>query len=432
MTTGEISKGEIGALIEDLDHFQDIVYQLENLTENSSSVLHGMIDIDAMGVAGHHWGAFAAMHSYLLTPQIRACVMLGACTEAQNFYIWGVLGPMIENSSVMLQVGLLEAENRARSITAYQSFTYHRDANTTVCRFDLPQSDENGPFAWDLVVSFLFYHLRNEVGYETFLYGDDAKDRTLKGYHLLSFHRGFTDSWTYEEPDFTIHVPDHVYMDHDVVVNVTWVGMVALDDPNLSHEWFIGDETTPYITSKTSPNMTIQFTEPGSAIPVRYTYKLNRFEFSSEVEFVLVRNLWPVAEAGPNITVYQEEPLELNASLSRDTPSDIDTLVYNWTFGGKQTPWSEDPTTTIEDTSRVGNFSAYLLVKDRHGKFTRDSVTVHIINKPPEVRLTVEATTYDEDEPVQFTWVGNDSDSHISSLQYRWDFGDGTVTDWSP
>jgi len=56
LTLGERMGPPVGNPVEGIDHVRCIVLQMENLTLNSSSVLHGMVNASAMGTVGHHWG----------------------------------------------------------------------------------------------------------------------------------------------------------------------------------------------------------------------------------------------------------------------------------------------------------------------------------------------------------------------------------------
>jgi predicted transcriptional regulator len=423
---------EVGADIEGLDHFRGLVYHMENLTVNSSSDLFGMVDVDSMGIVGHHRGGPNGIHAYFVTEQIKAGVMLAPYSPGiMSIYVWDILGPMMRDSKVMIQVGLRDEFNRAFSNYTYDAFTHFRETDGAVCKVDLPDADEEGPFYWDMVLMFLFYHLRDETVYETFLYGEEAKNRTRRGHFWMSYDRGDGDNWTYQQPVFVINVPNSVFMDDDVSLQVTWDTDIVLDDPTLVHEWFIGDEAEPNITSKSDPNVTLKFTEPEQIDHVSYKYNIGNFTYESDVASIVVRNVWPVADAGQNLTIDQDDEFVLDASLSNDTPSDIDTLEYNWTFEGRQYPWSTKPTQAV-DTSTIRKFTAYLLVRDRHGKWKQDEVTITIVNREPKVIIGAVITEALEDVELSFRGVGNDSSSHNSSLLFRWDFKDGTRTEWAP
>ncbi|MCK5252978.1 MAG: PKD domain-containing protein, partial [Thermoplasmata archaeon] len=215
-----------------------------------------------------------------------------------------------------------------------------------------------------------------------------------------------------------------------VEFKVTCDSYVLLDHPTLVHEWYLGDEVEPddpYITSTEDPNVMVTITEPGEYDYVRYKYKIGNFTVRSDVARIVVRNVWPVADAGLNRTVFQDRPFELDGSLSNDTLSDQDTLEYNWTFGGKQTPWSMDPTYPV-DTSVTRKITATLTVRDRHGKMTMDSVTIDIVNKPPEAKVGADMTSL-EDEGLELTGWGEDTVS--DSIVCRWVFGDGARSQWS-
>ncbi|MCK5251740.1 MAG: PKD domain-containing protein, partial [Thermoplasmata archaeon] len=270
-----------------------------------------------------------------------------------------------------------------------------------------------------------------EEDYKTYLYGDDATNQVYTGQYRLRYDVGDGEVRVFQ-PTFTIDVPTSVDMDKMVEFRVTCDSYILLDHPTLVHAWYLGDEEepeVPFITSTDDPNVTVTITEPGEYDYVRYMYKIGNFTVRSDVARIVVRNVWPVADAGENQTIYQDESFELDGSLSNDTTSDNDTLEFNWTFGGKQTDWSMDPTYPV-DTSLTRKFTAYLTVRDRHGKWTQGSVTIDIINKPPEARVGEDMTS-DEDEVVELTGLGIDSVSDADTLEFRWVFGDDMASQWS-
>jgi predicted transcriptional regulator len=355
--------------------------------------------------------------------------MLGPYTEAQNYYFWTVLGPMFHDGTVMIQYSMIEPESRAKALGFDLAIADNREENGTIYKLGLPASSENGPFLWDMVVSFLFFHLRNDTAYERFLYGDEAKDLSLRGQYRLSYIQKGGDSWNFQQPEFTIDVPSDVRMDDDVELNVTWDRYIILSDPTLVHEWYVGDAETPFKISTVGPNTTIRLTEPGPINHVSYRYSIGLEDFRSDVTTLLVTNVWPRAVAGPNRTIDQDEPYKLDASASYDTVSDNDSLEYNWTIRGNSTGWLTEPTYEI-DTSEIRKFTASLMVRDQHGKWTQAYVTIKIDNKPPEAILDEDKTS-DEDKVVELKGLGIDTISHIDTLEFMWVFGDGTSSQWS-
>jgi PKD repeat protein len=427
MTQG-IRQGTVGNIVEGLDHFQDRVFQMENLTLNSSSVLFGMVDVSAMGVVGHRWAAVSGMHAYFITEQLKAGVMLGPFHSNPYSTFWDLLGEIFDDSKVMIQADLMGGTSTKVADKAYETFTSSREGDGVICKVDLPDSNIEGPFEWDLVVSFLFYHLRGEEGYETFLYGEEAKNKTYTGQYWLTYDRGGGDNWTFN-PVFTIDVPSSVRMDENVTLEVTCDSYILLGDLTLVHEWYVGDEVVPYATSMTEQNVTVNFTDPGENIHVRYKYNIGKITIESDIGSIDVMNIAPVADAGLDRTIFQDEPYVLDGSGSYDTPSDIDTIEYNWTVEGIGSIWSTASTFEV-DTSTIREFIANLTVRDRHGNWTEHSVTITIINKPPEARLGADKIS-DEDEVVELTGQGIDTKSHVDTLEFRWDFGDGTGSEWS-
>jgi PKD repeat protein len=78
---------------------------------------------------------------------------------------------------------------------------------------------------------------------------------------------------------------------------------------------------------------------------------------------------------------------------------------------------------------KAGNYVATMTVKDLFGATATDQLGVTVKNLAPkaEAGTTVKGL---EDEPVDLVGNGTDTPSDRPALVFKWDFGDGNVTDW--
>jgi len=142
-----------------------------------------------------------------------------------------------------------------------------------------------------------------------------------------------------------------------------------------------------------------------------------------------VNNLAPVADAGTNIEIWEDQFVNLSGNMSTDTPTDILTLQYNWTFdNGTYTGWLNSSETLFGST-QSGDYDITLAVRDNDGEIDIDTRVVTVKNKPPGGSIVANYTVA-EDSETFFYLHPLDTISDIPYLFYRWDFGDGNYTAW--
>ena len=404
--------------------YNDLVDYTDAYDANVSSPLHGMVKKDAYGALGEHWGGSLSYVHACTTPRITVVHSLGPWFPIDYSDI--MHGPSTDRWNRRDGAWMVQKGGAYTAYWSYLNAQYEQVEPDTIM-VTIPGGTHRGPYRLDLVVAFFLYYLGGNDDYETYLYGEEAKNEVYTGQYGMEYDRVGGDTFRFS-PVFTVDVPNSVHMDEEVPLKVTCDSYILLDHPTVVHGWYLDDETEPFITSTTDPNVTVIFTEPIGILEVKYKYKIGLITIRSDVASLVVRDVWPVAYAGPDRTVFQDEPFELDASGSYDTISDNDTIEYNWTFEEEQSIWSTEPTYEI-DTREIRQFTASLMVRDRHGKWTQDYVTINIKNKPPEAIVPGDMTS-DEDEVVELTGSGTDTVSHADTLKFRWDFGDGTGSEW--
>jgi len=143
---------------------------------------------------------------------------------------------------------------------------------------------------------------------------------------------------------------------------------------------------------------------------------------------VSVRNLPPVAEAGPDRTVEMDSEAVFNGSASNDTRTDrLRGLSHRWDFGdGAFRNWSLDPLAN-HTYVKPGKYLAALTVRDDDGAEAMDTVNLTVTDVAPLAGAMADRTAL-EDESIQFSGTGDDTPSDRKTLRYCWDFGDGNST----
>lgn len=140
---------------------------------------------------------------------------------------------------------------------------------------------------------------------------------------------------------------------------------------------------------------------------------------------ITVRNDPPVADAGSNATIYEDEILCFDASNTIDSIIDMPSLTYRWDFGDG---YSSSGIAAKHAYTSAGTFTALLSVTDDQGAIGRDTRAATVLNRAPSA--SIPDVTVDEGTAVVVTAIGNDTASDLNSLRYEWNngkFGSKTV-----
>ncbi len=186
--------------------------------------------------------------------------------------------------------------------------------------------------------------------------------------------------------------------------------------------WNFGDGSTP--VNGSNPNLlnttTHVYATPGvynATLTVKFDSTLNKTE-SDTVTITVIRNLPPVANAGPDQTIEQTSPQGAMVTLNGTGSSDPnnDTLTYNWT-------WTNDTANGVTPTALFppGNTTVTLTVSDGLLNAT-DQVNIIVqdttppfVNAGPDV--TVEQASY---AGTQVKLNGTATDAVYSQFNFTW------------
>jgi len=152
--------------------------------------------------------------------------------------------------------------------------------------------------------------------------------------------------------------------------------------------------------------------------------------WTETTDFIFINNLPPVVNAGQDIEVWEDQIIEFNAHNCTDTPLDIDTLEYNWTFDdGNYSGWQKSPLVNHSYTT-YNDYFVTLKVRDNDNEIESDTILVEVKNKLPNCEITADEVVV-EDSVVTFSVESTDTYSDLPFLVHSWDFGDGNNTYWS-
>ncbi len=152
-----------------------------------------------------------------------------------------------------------------------------------------------------------------------------------------------------------------------------------------------------------------------------------------------VVNLPPDAKASissPTGTIYMDEDVTLTGTMSTDTPSDQEDLIYRWDLDGDGEYDDDLGEEVIKVWDHPGEFEIGLEVMDDDDTTDTDTLDITVVNKQPtaSARLddSMEPGSIYEDDKVFFDGSeSSDTASDINNLDYMWDFNDRDGIDWS-
>ncbi len=212
--------------------------------------------------------------------------------------------------------------------------------------------------------------------------------------------------------------------DDDVVFNGDESWDTPSDQQNLNYSWDFGDGNCSNWLESSS--ITHSYSNEGS-YAVTLTVKDDDGRTDEDRIIIEILNVFPIADAGYDKIVNEDELVVFNGNQSYDSTSDKAILKYTWNFGDGVIRYGITPTHTYLSQ---GNYTVTLTVKDDNGKKDKSSINVQVINVRPSVVAIDGDKVAEEDEEIQFQGTGLDTPSDLKKLEYRWDFGDNITSKW--
>jgi PKD repeat protein/DNA-binding MarR family transcriptional regulator len=192
------------------------------------------------------------------------------------------------------------------------------------------------------------------------------------------------------------------------------------DRLTLRYYWNYGDGSNSGWINNTEVGHT--FTDAGT-YDVELIVQDDNNITDSETLMITIKNVAPVADAGEDQGVFGNTVF-FNASGSLDTPSDMNTLEYEWNFGDGSRGYGVSVNHSYDEK---GTYTVTIKVTDDDGESSTDTVKVTVSNLSPIALIIVERVNADEDEEILFNASGSyDPDGNI--ISYNWDFGDGAAS----
>jgi PKD repeat protein len=196
------------------------------------------------------------------------------------------------------------------------------------------------------------------------------------------------------------------------------------DNDTLRYDWTFGD-------SKGAEGMTVthSYADEGEYI-ITLTVTDDDGAQSSAQSKIRIMNAVPYCSAMADQMLKEDELIILTGTGS-DTKADENDLLYSWDLGIPEipsTPWSNTPGFEYK-YSNDGEYIAILTVKDDDSATASAEVNIYVENVEPNAKFSVSSGKVNEDEPIIFdASTSTDTPSDVESLNYSWNFKDGTPT----
>ena len=204
-------------------------------------------------------------------------------------------------------------------------------------------------------------------------------------------------------------------------------GDTKSDENNLLYSWAVGVPGVPDSTWSTTTEFEYSYTVEGEYLAT-LTVKDDDGATASSSVIITVRNVEPNAKFSSSSSVIDEDKfIFFDASDSRDTKSDQDSLNYSWDFDdGTPTSYGKEVEHMYHNS---GQYKVELTVTDDNGAINSYSKKITVRNVKPEADITVSSVKAIVGEEISFSakysW---DSPSDIEYLTYSWSFGDRTFS----
>jgi len=296
----------------------------------------------------------------------------------------------------------------------------------------IPLGHPNGTFKWDFQNDGTVdgsYPLNPNTTYAYDRSGDMKVNLWYAiGEYRINCNNSLTITVRNQSPTVRLH-DNYSALEDGTLQFIAEATDTPVDNASLQFTWEFGDGRTV----GPGPNRTVlhKYTRAGN-FTMRVTVRDPPGASAMATARVSITDIPPSVLAGPDISVDKDSSVQFTGSGS-GTPADIPVMLYCWSFGdGTSSDWSSDPSSN-HTYKRSGNYTAVLSAKDDEGTVSTASLKVAVANRPPSVNVLAPPTgaSLDKDREVQFGGSATDTASDGPLLVFRWDFGDGNISEWS-
>lgn len=397
----------------------ELLDQLEAENGTSGHMLHGMVDSSGYGISGISAGGAKSVIAGRFVSRIAAVEANGpALVQSDTDIIangW--------NRPIQVQVGTADTTYRP-----YGVYIYNKLPGTRML-LDIVGGGHTAPYMWDDVISFFFRYLRNDTGYDEYLYRFGTMDDIANGTYFLNYTTAegerFPGNLTIGQPS-----PAAIPEDGTVSLSAGATGYWPLGHPRGAFSWDFDSDGNMDHSDPVNLTASAHYTKSGSKkVTLFFTLGNCRIAATNNV-FVTVENLPPAINLTSD-SYWGNEGARLDFQVEvNDTPSDRAGLMVMWDFGDGGTAPYAAATGASHTYVRSGNITLRATVKDTDGASASATAAITISNLPPTAAAGDDLQALEEEE-LTFRGTGGDTPGDLPSLQFRWEFGDGAATEWS-
>ncbi len=204
-----------------------------------------------------------------------------------------------------------------------------------------------------------------------------------------------------------------------------------LDEDELQYRFHAGDGRST--SWQSSDDFSFKYTKNGT-YTIAVEVKDRHGDIGSDRMDLIVKNRIPELalkmEEGP-LNVDEDEEITFEVTIS-DTDNDVSDLEVQWDFGDGSDIQRWGASTRAKYTfEEQGEYTVTISVRDDDEAISSVNKTVIVKNVPPVIYLTgPSGGEVNEDQGFTVTGLIEDTASDEEFLEYRWNMGDGNITEW--
>ncbi|MGA1872955.1 MAG: PKD domain-containing protein [Thermoplasmatota archaeon] len=303
---------------------------------------------------------------------------------------------------------------------------------------------------------------RSRIGRHDLTIWSVQVDPAVIGPGVLEYPDSY-DADKYKDQQTTMDVSDEVPNEGDIVLINLTVFNIGLEEGSAEVEFFDGPrETGTFIGNDTvdvkALNHDIASSSWDTAGVIGEEHEIFAYIIPDDPENEtnsdnnqgsrsIIVNFYPIVEIDGffvddvfGAEIEEGDRVLFDGGSSTDTQRDLDAgLSFKWDFNDPWSDRSNPEVVTGNNLTRVehifgdaGSYPVSLTVTDQHGASMTDTLEINVMKRVPEAGFLPEGRLFREDEIISFDASPTlDSEHDLELMQYMWDLGDGTVTEWS-